>query len=316
MMKINNYQLILLITICINCVYSLSSSVKLGKLNVVTINGLEKKNRTNFERRRLLFGNKLYTKCGIQLRSLEGRIVGGREADYGEFPWQVSLQLKRRLFGLTHFCGGTVIGNNWILTAAHCAVHFDSNNTIAVLGTNNLSPFHNNVKSQLESTFIHPNYSSTTIENDIALIKTTDPIDLSTAIYPITAACLPDSYRGEQLTGRAIVTGFGRTSESNSVSGSPVLRVTEVPLMSLETCRSYYGSRVYPKMLCAGFKEGKHDSCQGDSGGPLVQLKNGHGVIIGVVSWGIGCARPERPGVYTKVSSYLDWIYNTIEDNQ
>ena len=175
-----------------------------------------------------------------------------------------------------------------------------------------------NAKSKLNATFLHPEYNTNTKENDIALIKTSSAIDLTSGYLPIGPACLPDvkSTMSDLDSGNAIVSGFGRTSESASAPASTILRAAEVPLMSFETCQTYYGKRVYPKMLCAGFKEGKHDSCQGDSGGPLVKLKNGRGIVIGVVSWGIGCARPEKPGVYTKISSYLDWIYDTIEANQ
>ncbi|XP_015782661.1 trypsin-like [Tetranychus urticae] len=302
------YYLIVVLVINLSCIFDLSQTS--NQPNVVNSH----KNRSYYEIKKLLHGNGLTLNCGTQLKSLAGRVVGGREAEDGEFPWQVSLQLKHRFFGYRHFCGGTIIGNRWIVTAAHCANHIDNNNTIAVLGAIDLTPFQYHVKAAINSTFVHPNYNQNTIENDIALLKTSEKIDLTGQNYPISSACLPESL-DQQPSGNAIVTGFGKTSESGG-SSSTLLRAAEIPVMSLEACKEYYGNRVYPKMLCAGYKEGKHDSCQGDSGGPLVQIVDNHGVLVGVVSWGIGCARPAKPGVYTKVSSYIDWIYETIEANQ
>lgn len=159
----------------------------------------------------------------------------------------------------------------------------------------------------------HSSYSACSYSHnnyDIAILKTATPMSwvlTSDGNGSVNRVCLPypgESYRaGENVT----VSGWG-VLESNEGSISNVLNAVQVPIVSYEECRLAYGSRVNKDHVCAGERQGGKDSCQGDSGGPLVRQINGRTELVGIVSFGYGCAQAGSPGVYTKVSSYIDWI--------
>jgi len=161
-------------------------------------------------------------------------------------------------------------------------------------------------KFQVERIIMHPYYSRRTIDNDIALIKLGDPILLDGVIVP---ACLPanNDYSFEGVLSSAA--GWGATEEGGQTS-KQLLKV-DVPIISNDDCntKTSYNGKITENMLCAGYvEEGGKDSCQGDSGGPLVIPNGGRTTLVGVVSWGYGCARPRAPGVYTRVGRYPEWI--------
>lgn len=238
------------------------------------------------------------------------RIVGGEEAADGEFPFQVSLRTLNTI-GMTHFCGGSVIDESWILTAGHCCAGQSSATMHVTAGGIKLSNFENEEEARKVSKIIgHPHYESATITNDACLLKLAEPLEWTEFVQPIALpAPMQETPAGTMCT----VTGWGTLSEGGF--GLPnVLHKVSVPVVSDEECdAAYSGNDVAASMICAGLPEGGKDSCQGDSGGPFFTNESPESrELIGIVSWGYGCARPNYPGVYTQVSYFIDWITETM----
>jgi len=241
-------------------------------------------------------------KCGQRFGS---RIVGGTQADVNEWPWQAALVTQSR-----QFCGGSLINDRYVLTAAHCTDGMTASEITVLLAEHKLS---NSGETELVTRSVseiieHSKYDDNTLVNDIALLKLESPVTVSDTVLPV---CLPPEglkYANE----KAWVTGWGTTSYGGSAAN--VLREVKVKVWSNAQCRNgNLGDAITNKMLCAG-STGK-DSCQGDSGGPLV-FKNDDRDFeqIGVVSWGYGCGSEGYPGVYTRVNKYLDWIEKNTDD--
>lgn len=227
-----------------------------------------------------------------------GKIVGGQEASIGEFPFIVSLQSPS--YG--HFCGGSLIKKNWVLTAAHCVKGGTIKNV--VIGLHNQKDMTNAEVIAPKRIIAHPQYDANATDYDFALIQLSrdsyhEPIDLNTAEISI-----PDD--GDPIM--STVAGWGTTSEG-SYKLPNLLQKVDVPLVSQASCSKSYPNQITDRMICAGYAQGGKDSCQGDSGGPLVaKADDGHRYLIGVVSWGQGCARAGYPGIYSKVNFAVDWI--------
>ncbi|CAH0600780.1 unnamed protein product [Chrysodeixis includens] len=228
----------------------------------------------------------------------EARIVGGVDAPEGRIPYQASL----RSWYNSHFCGGSVINNRWILTAAHCTAGQSKYGMSVVLGTiNRLS---GGVKYSVDRIIIHKKYDSSSIKNDISLIKVDKEIQFNDLVQPIQ---LPDADTGEGV--ELLLSGWGRISYPGSL---PVhLQMINLTSVSFEECKTIYNNinPVFNTQICSLTKYGE-GACHGDSGGPLVSGKN----IVGIVSWGMPCAKG-YPDVYTRVYSFKDWILKTIEEN-
>uniref|UniRef100_A0A3B3S109 trypsin n=1 Tax=Paramormyrops kingsleyae TaxID=1676925 RepID=A0A3B3S109_9TELE len=220
------------------------------------------------------------------------RIIGGQEVDPYSIKYQASIQYNHR-----HYCGGTLIQTQWVISAAHC---WRPSLIKVVLSEHSFSK-EEGFEQELNVTkiFVHFNYNYKTFNNDIMLIKLSRPAHLNANVQPAT---LPTT-NTPQLFGRTTctVSGWGVT-QIYSYYLSPELRAVDVEIIS--NCQKYYYWRITDNMLCAGSPTGGKDSCQGDSGGPLVC--NGH--FEGIVSWGVSCANPSFPGVYTKVRNYVGWI--------
>ncbi|XP_026108690.1 hyaluronan-binding protein 2-like isoform X2 [Carassius auratus] len=246
------------------------------------------------------------------------RIYGGLKAIPGAHPWQVSVQVKPK--GSTqqyrHICGGTLIKPCWVLTAAHCINKI--NDYRVILGGLNLIQKEQTDQTVLvEDTIIHEKFKETadTVYNDIALLKlkvTNGECAKETQF--VKAACLPNEPFADGT--ECSISGWGATETSEY--GSMHLLDAQVLLISQEVCSS---SKVYPSLLddgmfCAGYLKGGVDSCQGDSGGPLTCMRNQTHYIYGIVSWGDGCGEKNKPGVYTRVLKYLDWINKKIGGTQ
>lgn len=248
------------------------------------------------------------------LKSLLSRIVGGRSTKIQDWPWQVGLQSNSNN-GI--FCGGSLLNQEWVLTAAHCISQFanpgincsyvNSGDLTAVLGESDLKKVEGNeVYKNILKVCMHPNYNHRTLDYDLALLKLDTSVffDVNDAVGPI---CLPCSRQNFDAGTQCFVTGWGRIRESGPLSSR--LRVAGIPIIDQEKCKELYiEGEITPRMLCAGYNQGKIDSCQGDSGGPLVCRENGTLVLAGAVSWGFGCANQGKPGVYTNVIQLRSWI--------
>uniref|UniRef100_A0A182QDV6 trypsin n=1 Tax=Anopheles farauti TaxID=69004 RepID=A0A182QDV6_9DIPT len=223
------------------------------------------------------------------------QIVGGFPVDISEIPYQVLLRHNG-----SALCGGSIISPDWILTAAHCVHHLTSDRLTIRAGSSFKT--WGGVIRQVSRIVVHPNYVHSTKESDCALLELEEPLVLNDST--IMTIDMPEQDEEDPVQGsRAIVSGWGRTK--NRLESNLILRATFLPIVSRNNCRRVYGSNsITDRMLCAGFIDGGHDSCQGDSGGPLVV----DDLLVGIVSFAIGCAEPGLPGVNARVSALRDWI--------
>lgn len=236
-----------------------------------------------------------------QAGDFQSKIVGGVEATAGEFPFIVSLHGSSG-----HFCGASLIKKNWVLTAAHCVQGSTIRKVVIGLHDQRNAAKAESIKTK--RVIPHPQYDDKNADFDFALIELEtdskyEPVVINTEEIEIPA----DS--DSQIM--ATVAGWGATKE-NSFGLPSRLQKVNVPLVSKETCNQNYKNVITDRMLCAGYPRGGKDSCQGDSGGPLfVRTALGQTLLIGVVSWGEGCARANLPGVYAKVNEAVTWIEQT-----
>ncbi|HLL00023.1 MAG TPA: trypsin-like serine protease [Myxococcaceae bacterium] len=263
-----------------------------------------------------LFGTLSLVGCGAELaeekqqplQSTEQEIVGGTDTTIAANPWQVSLQDSTGF----HFCGGSIIDANWILTAQHCvnnggggisAPAFVEAGSTTLTGSGQVRT--------VSEVYVYPGYVDTAQGKDVALLRLSSPLDLTganaKAIPILTAADAAAGYANPGVTSR--VTGWGTLSSGGS---SPdILQTVDVAIVSNADAQAAYRRETITADQLAAASPGK-DSCQGDSGGPLTVLKGSTRVLAGVVSWGYGCADPRYPGLYARVSSFDSWINSTI----
>ncbi|XP_028289996.1 transmembrane protease serine 7 isoform X2 [Gouania willdenowi] len=242
-----------------------------------------------------------------KVSSLNDRIVGGANSEEGEWPWQVSLHFSGSLY-----CGASVLSSDWLISAAHCFAKdrlSDPRYWTAHLGM--LTQGSAKYTADIQRIVVHEYYNAHMFDYDIALLqlKKPWPPSLSPLVHPV---CLPPSSHTVTSSHRCFVTGWGYRSEEDKVLPS-VLQKAEVSIVSQSDCKKSYGP-ISPRMLCAGVPSGERDACRGDSGGPLScrTLDEGRWFLIGIVSWGSGCGRPNLPGVYTRVNKFTSWIYSHI----
>ncbi|XP_053692371.1 trypsin-1-like [Sabethes cyaneus] len=222
------------------------------------------------------------------------RIVGGFEIDIADAPHQISLQSRG-----SHICGGSIISSKWVLTAAHCTDGASASNLRVRVGSTKHAS--GGTVIAISRIVQHANYTSRTIDYDFSLLQLKKAIKLGNASRVIK---LPEQNESVADGTLCEVTGWGNTQSINESRHS--LRAAYVPSFNQQDCNRAYGlyGGVTDRMLCAGFREGGKDACQGDSGGPLVA----NGKLVGVVSWGLGCAQPNYPGVYSRVAAAREWI--------
>nr|ABI63359.1 protease serine 2 preproprotein [Homo sapiens] len=225
----------------------------------------------------------------------DDKIVGGYICEENSVPYQVSLNSGY------HFCGGSLISEQWVVSAGHCyksAINSKLSgrgceyHRIQVrLGEHNIEVLEGNEQFINAAKIIrHPKYNSRTLDNDILLIKLSSPAVINSR--------------------ESLISGWGNTLSSGA-DYPDELQCLDAPVLSQAECEASYPGKITNNMFCVGFLEGGKDSCQGDSGGPVVS----NGELQGIVSWGYGCAQKNRPGVYTKVYNYVDWIKDTIAAN-
>ncbi|XP_040389995.1 LOW QUALITY PROTEIN: transmembrane protease serine 5 [Cygnus olor] len=277
--------------------------------------------------------------CGLRPGAL--RVVGGMDAAPGRWPWQVSVR-----HGSQHHCGGSVLAPHWIVTAAtactgsgelgarphprpcagspgvrarRCGAllpvvlsyrRLHASGWLVGAGVTRGS-IEQEAGVPVEKVIYHPLYNGSSLDYDIALMKLHVPLNFSDAIR---AVCLPPSHRDLFQGTPCWVSGWGYT-RPDQAQPTETLQEALIPLISTRRCNSscMYKGELTARMLCAGYPQGKIDACQGDSGGPLVCQDELTWRLVGVVSWGQGCAEPNHPGVYTNVAQLLPWIYRTTE---
>lgn len=234
------------------------------------------------------------------------RIVGGQECKDGECPWQ-ALLINEDNDG---FCGGTILNELYILTAAHC-LNQARRFKVRVGDRNTEKEEGNEMAHEVDVIIKHNRFNRDTYDFDIAVLRLKTPITFRMNVAP---ACLPQKDWAEatlmtQKTG--IVSGFGRTHEKGRQSN--ILKMLEVPYVDRNTCKLSTSFSITQNMFCAGYEAKLEDACQGDSGGPHVTRFKDTYFVTGIVSWGEGCARKGKFGIYTKVTAFLKWIEKSMK---
>ncbi|XP_028326184.1 trypsin-like [Gouania willdenowi] len=230
----------------------------------------------------------------------DGRIIGGEECEPHSRPYMASLN-----YGY-HYCGGTLISTQWVLSVAHC--WYNPYAMQIILGEHDLRVSEGTEQLMKTDTVIwHPQYDYQTLDYDMMLIKLFHPVEVTKAVAPLP---LPTGCPMGGLP--CSVSGWGNTvAEGDAVMPSR-LQCLDVPVVDDEACEEAYPGMITRRMVCAGHMEGGKDACNGDSGSPMVC----YGEVHGLVSWGRGCAQPNYPGVYVKVCEFLPWIEETMTSNQ
>ncbi|XP_045535438.1 polyserase-2 [Papilio machaon] len=240
--------------------------------------------------------------CRCGERNEASRILGGEETNVNEFPWVARLTYFNKFY-----CGGMVINDRYVLTAAHCVKGLMWFMIKVTLGEHNRCNETHRPETRYVIEVIAHNFTYVTFKDDIALLRLSDRVTISDTIKPV---CLPHNDENTYVGVKAIAVGWGSIGEQKN--HSCYLLDVELPVLSNEECRNtkYETSMIADSMLCAGFPDkGQKDTCQGDSGGPLsAERGDKRYELLGVVSWGIGCGRAGYPGVYTRVTKYLYWI--------
>uniref|UniRef100_A0A8C4RPT4 Transmembrane serine protease 15 n=1 Tax=Erpetoichthys calabaricus TaxID=27687 RepID=A0A8C4RPT4_ERPCA len=245
-----------------------------------------------------------FSECGTRKVSMksDGRIVGGNNAKEGAWPWVVSLYFNGK-----HICGASLLNNRWLVTAAHCVYgrSFDQSKWKAVIGLHtqlNLT-YPQTVICQIDNIFMNPHYNKRTKDSDIALIHLESSVHFSDYIQPI---CLPEKNQQFKPGTKCFIAGWGSVAN--------ILQEASVPIIANDVCQQRMPEyNITQRMMCGGYDDGGIDTCQGDSGGPLMCQEDKQWILAGVTSFGYGCAQPFRPGVYVRVTEFLDWIQAIIK---
>ncbi|WP_156754169.1 S1 family peptidase [Actinokineospora pegani] len=218
------------------------------------------------------------------------QVIGGARVSIADHQYMVFLASTDG----RQFCGGTLVGADKVVTAAHCAVAKPPED-VRVVASREDKLTADGVVAQIERVWVHPEFTSVTAGNDVAVLTLDRPLSNP----PIELATDPSAYAAGAP---ATVLGWGRTAEGGS--GSRYLLGAEVPVVADTECSTAYADYAATSMVCAGLPEGGVDTCQGDSGGPMIVA----GRLAGVASWGEGCAQPGRPGVYARIATLADLI--------
>ncbi|XP_058825639.1 trypsin-1-like [Topomyia yanbarensis] len=242
------------------------------------------------------------------------KIVGGVVAKRHEFPFQISLQWNlgpNITRSPIHFCGGSLLNRNWVVTAAHCRVRYTRRGWIEVVaGEHDTTRDEGDEQRRRVVKFnVHRRFCGGVCPFDIGLIQVDKPFEMNENVSSIA---LPKQY--QQFSGDCIASGWGSTSTTERPMYPEKLRKAVLPIVDFKTCYTFWFQDGTPDVLsniCAGPEDGSRSVCSGDSGGPLTQLdeKRNKTVLVGVASWGaIPCGMEQKPAVFTTVANYVDWI--------
>ncbi|XP_052401041.1 transmembrane protease serine 3 [Carassius gibelio] len=239
--------------------------------------------------------------CGSR-PAVRSRIVGGNVSRSGLVPWQVSLHYQNQ-----HLCGGSVISERWILTAAHCVYGFAQPVLWAVYAGITDQPLGGTGGLSVEKIIYHSNYRPGGLSYNIALIKLKLPLSFNDQVVPICLPSYGESFEDGQM---CLISGWGATVDGGEASLS--LHTAQVPLLSSRDCRR---RGLTSWNICAGFSEGGAGTCQGDSGGPLACQGSGW-TLVGAASWAESCGQANNPGIYTSINEALTWIQQQMEKEE
>ncbi|KAG7504788.1 transmembrane protease serine 9-like [Solea senegalensis] len=239
---------------------------------------------------------------------LNSRIVGGDDAHPGSWPWQVSLNQN----GVQQ-CGGSLINNQWVLTTTSC-LNSGTSGLVVYLGRQSQEGSNPHEESRtVAHIIIHPSFDSSSNNNDIALLKLSSPVNFTNYILPVCLAASDSTFHNGT---DAWVTGWGNKALGEPLPSPQNLTEVQVPVVGNRQCQCSYGrSSISENMMCAGPQAGGKGPCHGDGGGPLVSKQNGTWIQAGITSFGLGCALPNFPAVYTRVSQYQSWINSHVTDS-
>merc|ERR1711937_546810 len=235
----------------------------------------------------------------MQLQIRREKIVGGKQVEH--------IQSWPFIGSLGGFCGGALVGDRWFLTAGHCCASIGTMRKKVYFGTTNPWEDQSRVERTIDDFVIHPDFRREDLHRDLCMVKLDAPLVFNDKIKPI---CLNDDFLDKNDP--AFVAGWGHTQEGGPQARD--LMEVSVPIVTNQQCKDAYPDRlVDDTMVCAGLPQGGMDGCQGESGGPFVVIDQQGGVkLAGVVSWGVGCARPGKYGVYARVTTDMQFIKDSI----
>ncbi|XP_063324260.1 polyserase-2-like [Pelmatolapia mariae] len=243
--------------------------------------------------------------CGVA--PLNTRIVGGQNATAGSWPWQVSVHYQS-----SHICGGTLISDQWVLTAAHCIITNSLSAWTLYFGRETQAgPNTHEVKQSVSQVTVHPNYNNSYLNNDIALMKLSSPVSFTDYIRPI---CLASSSSQFYNSTSCWATGWGKLTKNETLPANAPLQEVQIPVIGNKQCSCDYipakDANITQQMICAG--QQNKGACQGDSGGPLQCKQGSKWIQAGITSFGVPCAQAGFPEVYARVSEFQTWITNQV----
>ncbi|KAK4314191.1 hypothetical protein Pmani_014524 [Petrolisthes manimaculis] len=288
---------------CGTDVSGISASTNSGSL-VVQFRSLNRKNRFDFTCSVMCDADTTgSTKVCGDPTLLPTRVVGGTTTTIDEYPWQCGL--TSRTTSTNPFCGCSIVNNRYIVTAAHCVVGSSPNSFTVAVGSTDITS--GTTRVAVSRITVHENYNNRNLQNDIAVLELASPLTFSDTVMPVCAPDTSNDFVGETAT----ATGWGTLASGGSQPS--ILQEVDLTVMSNSQCASAYNFNIPNVMICA--TDAGKDTCQGDSGGPLV-VPNSDSVysLVGITSWGIGCAT--NPGVYTRVTEYVDWVNNLVSSGQ
>ncbi|XP_076389576.1 transmembrane protease serine 9-like [Megachile rotundata] len=244
------------------------------------------------------------------------RVVGGVPAEPGAWPWLAALgyENKNNPSQPKWLCGGSLISARHVLTAAHCI-----RNDLYTVRIGDLDLYSDNdgvqpVQLGIDKVTVHPQYSTSSTVNDIAIIRLNNDVQFSEHVRPICLPVGPSLRNNNFVRAYPFIAGWGSLAPKGA--SSAVLMEAQVPVVTNAACKDAYSrfqaAVIDDRVLCAGYARGGKDACQGDSGGPLMLPQRQHFFQIGVVSYGYKCALPGYPGVYTRVTDFLDFIISAM----